>query len=153
MFSDRYRYVKTGCLFFTLLVLCLYSYKEGNRRNISLEKCLSDAATFDGKQIILEERVQVTNVLRDRFEISQDHHKIMVLGTAEGLAPYDVISLRAIFHKQGYLTVQELHIKKLRRLKMIISLCAALCVIGLFIKRYQLSLKKFCFMERTACRT
>ena len=45
--------------------------------------------------------------------------------------------------------LQEMHIKKLRTIKIIISLAAALFVIGLFFSRYRFTLKGFQFVERT----
>jgi len=148
MFSDNHRYIKISLLIVILSVLCLYSYWESKRIYVDLEICLANAGKFDGKEILLENYVTVSSVLKDRFEIEQEGKKIMVMGTAEGLSPGDEIAIRAIFHRQGYITLQELHIRKLRGVKIIISIAAALIVAGLFLRRYRFTLRGFQFMER-----
>ena len=111
--------------------------------------CLANADYFDGREIFLEDYVTVSSIANGRFEIEQEGKKILVLGTPKGLAPGDEIALRAIFRRQGYMTLQELHVKKLRNIKIIISIAAALFVIWLFFSRYRFTLKDFQFVERT----
>ena len=149
MFSDNHRYIKISLLILILSVLCLYSYRESKRIYIDLGICLANADSFDGKEIVLEDYVYVSSVSKDRFEIEQEGSRIPVMGAPEELAPGDEIALRAIFHREGYLTLQELHIKKLRTIKIIISIAAALFVAGLFLKRYRFTLRGFQFVERT----
>ena len=74
--------------------------------------------------------------------------RYLVMGAAAGLVPGDEIGIRAIFHRQGYMTLQELHIRKLRIVKIIISIAAALIVAGLFLRRYRFTLRGFQFAER-----
>ncbi len=149
MFNDNHRYIKISLLILILSVLCLYSYRESKKIYIDLEMCLANAGQFDGKEIILESYVSVSSVLKDRFEIEQEGKKILVMGTPEGLSPGDEIAIRAVFHREGYLLLQEMHIKKLRTIKIIISLAAALFLIWLFFSRYRFTLKDFQFVERT----
>jgi hypothetical protein len=149
MFSDNYRYIKITLLIVILSVLCAYSYRESKRRYVDLGMCLANAGQFDGKEILLEHYVTVSSVFKDRFEIDQEGEKILVMGVAAGLAPGDEIAIRAIFHQQGYMTLQELHIRKLRIVKIIISIAAALLVTGLFLRRYRFTLRGFQFAERT----
>jgi hypothetical protein len=153
MFSDNYRYIKISLLLSALLLLCSYSQLKGLSMYVNLETRLSAPEQFDGQEVILEDYVTVTSVFKDRFEIEQEGRKIMVMGTAAGLAPGDEIEIRAIFHRQGYLTLEQLHIKKLRSVKIIISIAAALFVFMLFFSRYRFSLDGFQFAERTRCRT
>ncbi|MCX5903398.1 MAG: hypothetical protein NTV89_07980 [Proteobacteria bacterium] len=153
MFSDNHRYIKIFLLVLILVLLCLYSYRESKSIYIDLGMCLANAGQFDGKEILLENYVYVSSVSKDRFEIEQEGKKIFVVGTAEGLAPGDEIAIRAVFHRQGYMTLQELHINKLRNIKIIISLAAALFVAGLFLIRYRFTLNGFQFVERASCRT
>ena len=149
MFSDNHRYIKISLLILILSVLCLYSYRESKKIYIDLEMCLANAGQFDGKEIILEDYVIVSSVSSDRFEIEQEGSRIPVMGAPEELAPGDEIALRAVFHREGYLLLQEMHIKKLRNIKIIISIAAALFVIWLFFSRYRFTLKDFQFVERT----
>ncbi len=148
MFSDNHRYIKIILLIVILSVLCLYSYRESKRRYVDLGMCLANVGQFDGKEILLEHYVTVSSVCKDRFEIEQEGEKILVMGAAAGLAPGDEIGIRAIFHRQGYMTLQELHIRKLRIVKIIISIAAALLVAGLFLRRYRFTLRGFQFTER-----
>jgi len=153
LFSDNHRYIKISLLLAALLLLCSFSQLKGRRMYVNLETHLSGPELFDGISITLEDYVTVSSVSGDRFEIEQEGNKVMVMGTAEGLAPGDEIEIRAIFHRQGYLTLQQLHIKKLRRVKIITSIAAALFVAWLFFSRYRFSLDGFQFVERTRCRT
>jgi hypothetical protein len=152
LFSNGNRIAKVCCLFTALFILCVYSYWEGTKQEVTVEKCLSNPLQYDGKEIILEDHILVLAVFKNQFEIYQGGSKMMVTGTADGLTPNDNISLKAIFHRQGYGTLQELYIHKLRKHKIIISLGAVIFVVGLFLKRYRFSLKKLCFVERIGCR-
>jgi hypothetical protein len=149
MFSDNHRYIKITLLILILVLLCLYSYRESKRIYIDLGICLANADHFDGREIVVENYVYVSSVSKDRFAIEQEGSRIPVMGAPEELAPGDEIALRAIFHREGYLTLQEMHIKKLRTIKIIISLVAALFVAGLFLIRYRFTLNGFQFVERT----
>jgi len=153
MFSDNHRYIKISLLLVALLLLCSYSQLKGRSMYVNLETHLGRPEQFDGRRVILEDYVTVGSVFKDRFEIEQEGKKIMVMGTAEGLATGDEIEIRAIFHRQGYLTLEQLHIKKLRSVKIIISIAAALFITMLFFSRYRFSLDGFQFTERTRCRT
>jgi len=148
MFSDNHRYIKIFLLILILVVLCLYSFREGKRIYIDLGICLANADRFDGREIVLEDYVYVSSVSKGRFAIEQEGSRIPVMGASDELAPGDEIALRAIFHREGYLTLQELHIKKLRTIKIIISLAAAVFVAVLFFKRYRFTLKDLQFVER-----
>ena len=149
MFSDNHRYIKIFLLILILAVLCLYSFREGKRIYIDLGICLANADHFDGREIVVENYVYVSSVSKDRFAIEQEGSRIPVMGAPEELAPGDEIALRAIFHREGYLTLQEMHIKKLRTIKILISLVAAMFVAGLFLIRYRFTLNGFQFVERT----
>jgi len=148
MFSDNHRYIKITLLILILAVLCQYSFREGKRIYIDLGICLANADRFDGREIVLEDYVYVSSVSKGRFAIEQEGSRIPVMGAPEELAPGDEIALRAIFHREGYLTLQELHIKKLRTIKIIISLAASLFVAVLFLKSYRFTLKDLQFVER-----
>jgi hypothetical protein len=149
MFSDNHRYLKISLLIAILLLLCLYNFREAKRRSVKLETCLTAPDKFDGKEIILEGYVYVSSVSKDRFEIEQEGKKIIVMGTVADLSPGDEIAIRTIFHRQGYMTLQELHVIKLRIVKIIISIAAALFAAGLFLRRYRFTVNGFQFAERT----
>jgi hypothetical protein len=149
MFSDNHRYLKIFMLSSILLLLCLYNFREAKRRSVNLETCITAPDKFDGKEIILEDYVYVSSVSKDRFEIEQAGKKIFVMGTIADLSPGDEIAIRTIFHRQGYMTLQELHVIKLRTVKIIISIAAALFAAGLFLSRYRFTVNGFQFAERT----
>jgi len=112
---------------------------------------MSNPLKYDEKEILLEQDVVVSRILKDQFELSQKGKKIMVTGMVQGLSVNDYISIRAVFHKEGYLTIKEAQIMKLRRLKMFMSLCAAGFVGVLFLRRYRLCIRKVHIVERRAC--
>jgi len=148
MFSDTHRYLKMFLLTAILLLLCLYNYGEAKRMMVKLETCLTTPEKFDSREVVLEGYVYVSSISKDRFEIEQEGKRISVMGAVDGLAPGDEIAIRAIFHGQGYMTLQELHIIKLRIVKIIISIAAALFVVVLFLRRYRFTLRDFQFAER-----
>ena len=153
MFSDTHRYLKITLLTTVLLLLCSYSQMKGRSIYVNLATFLSAPELFDGMEIRLGDYVTAASVFSDRFEIEQEGKTILVMGTAEGLAPGDEMEIRAIFHRQGYLTLEQLHIKKLRSAKIIISIAAAMCIAWLFFSRYRFSVSGFQFTERAQCRT
>lgn len=69
LFSNENRIAKVCCLFIVLLSLCVYSYWEGTKQEVTVEKCLSNPLQYDGKEIILEDHIIVSAVFKDRFEI------------------------------------------------------------------------------------
>ena len=112
---------------------------------------MSNPLKYNEKEILLEQDVVVSRIFKDQFELSQNGKKIMVTGMVQGLSVNDYISIRAVFHKEGYLTIKEAQIMKLRRLKMFMSLCAAGFVGVLFLRRYRLCIRKVPIVERRAC--
>lgn len=58
------------------------------------------------------------------------------------------LSIRAIFHKEGYLEANKVHIHKYRYVKVYTSLFAVLMIFIVFISNYKFNVSKFTFEER-----
>jgi len=56
--------------------------------------------------------------------------------------------LKAVFHKEGYLELEQAHVLKLRPLKMVLSVIPLLVITGVFLRIYRVRLKWPFFIER-----
>ena len=66
----------------------------------------------------------------------------------KSLKSNEFVSLRATFHKEGYLTVKEMHVHRYRRLKIAISILPVMIVGWIFFRKYKFNSKKMVFIER-----
>ncbi len=99
-------------------------------------------------ELIVKNEAVTGEIFKDKFEILQNNKKIMAIGDTEGLKSNEYVSLRATFHKEGYLTVKEMHMHKYRRLKIAISILPVMIVGWIFFRKYKFSSEKMVFIER-----
>ena len=111
-------------------------------------ECLLNPEKYDGRELIVKNEAITGEIFKDTFEIQQNNTKIMAIGATDNLKSNEYISLRATFHKEGYLTVKELHLHRYRRLKIVISIVPVFLVGWIFFRKYKLYFQKMVFMER-----
>jgi len=148
MFSDRYRAQKIIVLSFVIILFCAYSHMSSLERALDYQECLLDPDRSDGRELIVKSGAMTGKIFNDTFEIVQNDKKIMVIGDTNGLKSNEYVSLRATFHKGGYLTVNEMHVHKYRRLKIAISIIPTMAVCWIFFRKYKFNFKKMMFVER-----
>ena len=74
--------------------------------------------------------------------------KITVMGSADGLRTNDYIDAVVVFHKEGYLELKEIYVRKMRRLKIAISVLPVLLVMWLVLRQYKLDFRRRFFVEK-----
>lgn len=129
-----------------ILLGCLYSqYRYGN---LTLHECLTSPDQCDGASLKLGNNTRAGKVREDGFEILKGDNKITVIGSADGLKTNDYVEMIAVFHKEGYLELKDIYVRKLRELKIFISVMPVLFVLWLFIKQYRFDLTRKAFIQK-----
>ena len=147
IFNNRHLAFKISFLTVAIGLSCLYSYKTENSV-VTLAECLANPDRFDNVPLSIGGGAKIGIVHKDRFQVVKGKNRIWVKGTAEGLVVNEYINLKAVFHKEGYLELEQAHLLKLRRLKMVLSVIPLLVITGLFLRTYRVRFKWPVFMER-----
>ncbi|MGB2843053.1 MAG: hypothetical protein WBC40_11375 [Halobacteriota archaeon] len=152
MFSNKYKIGKMVLVFLLLLFLCHYGYHKGPETGgPELQDYLDNAELFDGAELVsLYSKVGEVN--EGRFELiyryGDERRKIIVIGNAEGLEEGDIVSVKSIFRKDGFLELEEIHIHKHLYLQWYASLLPIPFVILFFFKEFKFKLQRLEFERR-----
>jgi len=151
LFSDKYRWVKITGILVLLLSLLIYSHIVGPSivpEIARLDKYSQNPSKFDG-QMLAFTFDKVEAVMDDGFQLLADGNKtIFIKGGIEEVKKGDVVSVRLSFHKNGDLTIKELHIHKGEIWRKIVSIPVLLVVLILFFLKYKFEPKRLIFTER-----
>ncbi|MDI6902784.1 MAG: hypothetical protein QMC77_03525 [Methanocellales archaeon] len=150
MFSDKHRFGKMLLIFTLILALCYYGYCKGpETEKPELRDYLNNAELFDGRELI-SPYSKVGNVTKDSFELIYDNgrSRIVVIGDADGLETGDIVSVKAIFRKDGFLELEELHVHKNLDIQWYVSLIPIPFVILFFFREFGFSRRKLEFKWR-----
>ena len=130
----------------TLLGLCVYSAIMGPRRVVSILDALANPAAFAGREFNIQ-YVRVVNPLPQALQVQQRSAQINVqvpdnLEQAwevwkRQLQARDYVSLQAVFHPEGFLTLRDLHVHEGRWLKIWVSVLALLLLAGVVISEHR----------------
>ena len=115
---------------------------------MTLAECLANPDRFDNVPLSIGGGAKIGIVHKDRFQVATGENRIWVKGTAEGLVVNEYINLKAVFHKEGYLELEQAHVLRLRRLKIVLSVIPLLVITGLFLRIYRVRLQWPFFIER-----
>ncbi len=130
------RWLITVGLFALLTGLITYGYLHNPAGK--LRKYLADPLRYDGQQIDVDIEAKVVKLLPDGFIIQELGQMIRVNGNPQTASPGDFIRLRAIFHKEGYLELKQLHVGKRRRSKIFVSIVPVFLVFLLLLRTYRI---------------
>jgi hypothetical protein len=125
----------------TLLGLCLYSGVVGPTQVDTISEILANTVAFVSQEVKLGAGVRVVRVLSREIEVEQRQARIIVR-VPQGLEKEweewrsqlkvgDDVTLRGVYHPEGYLLLTEMHVHKGRPLKIGISLAALLLLAGM----------------------
>ena len=110
---------------------------------VELNDCLENPEAFDGRTLVKYSEPMIGNILEDGFRLLQKNGpSIRVYADTAGLVEGKYIGMKAIFHKEGYLTVQVLRVHEKRRHKMWLSVIPAFLVVILFFRHFRFNLRK-----------
>ncbi len=142
----RHRWLKTAGLLAVLAGFTVYGYlyNPGGK----LGKCLANPERYDGRIIGVGTEARVVELLPEGFVIQELGKKIRVIGDLPKASPGDYIRIRAVFHKEGYLELEQLYVAKGRQTKIFISIVPALLVIFLLFRTYRFDWRQLLFRER-----
>ncbi|MFH1612901.1 MAG: hypothetical protein ABIB46_04150 [bacterium] len=133
-----------------IFLICLYSYNQGNKE-LSPEKCLKYPEKYDTCELICR-NWKIVNLEKDGFEIKKGRQKIWIKIKNENIVKRfkkdEIVSIKGIFYKQGYIKLQKFHIHKNRKSKQIFSIFSVILVLFLFFSCYEFDFKKLIFKER-----
>ncbi|MFC2092076.1 hypothetical protein ACFLTD_04815 [Elusimicrobiota bacterium] len=152
IFSDRSRWIKLSVSCLVLVIFGIYSQAMYQRKVVDIEKCLASPLVYDKKLIEIKHDAVVAGIKDDGFSIYVRGNMVHAVydGTddswKDSLGEY--ISIRAVFHKEGYVEADAYHIHKQRRLKMAFSIIPVLIICFIFFKYYRFDLNNMCFGEK-----
>ncbi len=147
VFGNKYYKIKIIVLIFIIFLACIYSQKK-YCSEITLQECLLNPERLDMATLTFGNNTKVGKVQKDRFELLNGINKIAVIGSVEGLKTNDYIELISIFHKEGYLELKEIYVRKLRRIKVGVSVVPVLLIAWLVLKQYKFDFEKRVILER-----
>jgi len=141
------RWAITIGLFAVLTALVTYGYLHNPVGQLS--KCLADPLRYDGQQIFVDIEAKVVELLPNGFIIKELGQMIRVSGNTQTASPGDFVRLRAIFHKERYLEIIELHVAKRRRAKIFISIVPVFLILWLLFRTFRIDWPYLLFREKS----
>jgi hypothetical protein len=128
----------------------LGSYGARHHPWLSYGECLANPGACDGRLVAGFREPMVGAIRSDGFELMQRGFRpVFVKTDTAGLKKGEFISLRAVFHKQGYLTATVAKIASRRREKMGLSLIPAVLGCVLFFRRFRFRPRRMEFEVRS----
>jgi hypothetical protein len=128
----------------TLFGLCAYSAIVGPTQMVSIAEVLADPVASAGKEVELASNVRVVQASPGEFLVQQRRVRIRVRATEHEEKEWgvwrkqpqigDYVSLRAVFHPEGYLILHEIHVHTGRLLKIWVSIFALFLLAGILIR-------------------
>jgi hypothetical protein len=143
-YEDRTPWLRLLPSTVVIVAICGYSAIEGPGREDSLATAVMNPALFAGRELRLPSNTRVLQVLPRGIEVAQRRAQVTVHIPEdlerewrlwkEQVQAGDYVSLRAVFHPEGYLVLQEMHIHEGRQLKIWVSVLALLLLAGVIIR-------------------
>jgi hypothetical protein len=152
MFSNRYKIGKMVLVFALLLFFCYYGYHKGpEHQGPGLQHHLDNAEFFDGTELVASYK-PVGEVNETGFELiyksGDEKRAIFVIGNVEGLQEGEIVSVKSIFRKNGFLELREIHIHKYLYLQWYASLLPIPIVILFFFKEFTFTRQRLEFTRK-----
>jgi hypothetical protein len=127
-------------------MFCFYSWVEYHE--LTLKECLSNPEPCHGATLRVGNESKARHVQNDRFELVKGTERITVYGAVNGLLEDDHVELNGIFHKEGYLELRKIYVRKLRQWKIVLSVLPIFLVAWMLSRKYRFDTKKRLFVER-----
>lgn len=133
--------------YFVLLVLLLV-YSRMTYPHLTLSMCLHSPDKFDGRLISVTNEITVSRITNDGFMIDHEGKDFLVRGTTKDLHKGEYITIKGIFHKEGWLELKDIHIANNRRLKIYLSMLPVLLIAIGFFLTFRFNFTRLCFEEK-----
>jgi len=153
MFSDRFRFWKMSSLALVLLLLGTHSVREGLRRFPEIQVQREGVRDPHGEPVNLP-LAQVRQAMGEgRFLLVVTYGELIELRSPEAdFRKGQIVSVSGRLLPQGYVEAESYTVHRWRWLKKLVSLAAALLILGLCGVRYRLSWRPLTLRERNSCR-
>lgn len=148
-FSDKFRLGKVSIIAILILVMCYYGYLTGPDSELTYQDCISDAEYFDGHEISLS-FARVSDITPDHFDLITGDETVTVRGNVKALnlKKGDFVSLKAIYKKEGFLELKEIHVHTHEFIVFPLSFISLLIVAYFFFKEFKFDFKKLLFENK-----
>ncbi len=154
IFSNKNRLLKIIICIVILIIMGLYNEYLSKENIITLSECFNNPVENHLKVIKIAQDAKVINVNESRIEVCYRGDNINVqynkyktdLLNSEIIG--EKISMKTIFHKEGYLELERFHVHKNRVWKVVLSLLTSIVFFILFIKKFKFNIKEFVFEDR-----
>jgi len=133
---------------YTLILIFLIIYSKVSYPHVTLDMCLKEPDKYDNYSIFIINEITVSKITDNGFLINHEGSDYTVIGALENVKDNDYLTIRAIFHKEGWLELQQGHVVKNRRLKVYLSAIPVLIIVSLFMLIYRFNFRYFRFEER-----
>lgn len=133
---------------YALILAASMKYGATNHPRVTLDLALANPQKYDNMLVDTVVEGRVFSVEQNGIILRSGEHLIPVRGRIESADPGDFISLRALFHKQGWLELKEARVAKGRRGKIVLSALTATVVLCLFVRHYRFDFRRLFFLER-----
>ncbi|MBN1997698.1 hypothetical protein JW935_09110 [candidate division KSB1 bacterium] len=130
------------------VMLGLFIYGKVKNPAVTLQMCLNNPQKYDGCEIKVGGEAKVAELTRDGFTIVQMGRKVPVKGCVPNLKPNEFVNMWVIFHKDGWLELQEIYVAVQRRSKIYLSVLPVLLITGLFLYYFKFNLRQIEICER-----
>ena len=148
--GDKREFLRWAGIIFSILVILgsgYYSYRYAQEHVISFKDCLKNPEVLDGKILVLNYRKVIT-VGPGYFKIREGETEVKVEGDIPGIKEGDIITVRGIFNKKGYLNLTKYYFSPYRNVKYIVS-CLGLVLPFVWLSFYfRFNLKDFTLVEK-----
>ena len=152
LLSDKLKFIKIIVCILILLGLGILNNHRIKIRSIYLSKCVSDPKTYDNYTVIINQDAKIVKIDENNFIINYRGITIPVLyknnETMNNSMIGSYISLKTIFHKEGYLEAKKIRVHKYRRIKMIVSLIMAIIFLIILFMNFKFNFKRMVFEEK-----
>ncbi len=129
-----------------LVVLCLLVlFGSYNNPTITLAMCDADPIKYDNAFLEIGNEITVKTIYPDSFIVHQNGKLYKVVGRSKNLIPNQFISLKANYHRDGWLELVDYHVSEKRRVKIWVSVLPVFIVLIIFFKQFRFSFKNFYF--------
>jgi hypothetical protein len=139
-------------ILFVILLLSgqvgLIWYGKAYNPAITLQQCLAAPERYDSARIEVATEAVIAAISDDGFILRQMGKEIKVIGHGPDLRAGEFVSLTGIFHKEGWIEADKIHVAKKRRAKIAASLLPIIVVLVLFVKKFTFNLCRFEFTPR-----
>jgi len=114
-----------------------------------LADCLATPSACDGKLLSTNAGGKVESVEVWGFWVRNGDQRVRVIGDVPNVRAGDTVFLKAVFHQEGYLELQQIYVSKYRDVRALVSLPAVAWAAWVFWRTYRFDLARRVLVPRS----